>query len=444
MKMRLSLLALTMILVLAAAGLGSPPITRAEPDSTPEPPNAEDAARMDKIEAAVEEIRALEGDGVPRAMITYEQLYDQLVQMLADGDYTREDADQDAWFYAAFDLIPYGTLDLYQFQLDLLSEQIAGYYDTDEDRMYVLDIDEDGAFGAVEMMIYAHEYGHVLQDQHFDLESLGLDEDNEAVDSAMAALALIEGDAQNIMQTYLLEVAQDDPGLLLEIMESLDIEMAVMGSAPRIINDELMFPYLQGQAFVNALLKQGGWGLVDAAFKRPPLSTEQILHPDKYFDMEEPALVELEPALEALGEGWEAVEEETLGEAYLRMILDEHLKLSEASDAAAGWGGDRFGVFANREAGEVALVLRVMWDAPDEGEEFAAAYADYAAATLDVAEDADEGCWSNANAAICIMVAPDMGETLVVRAPDSETTRDLLAPYEGLVPYEAPAEIAED
>jgi hypothetical protein len=132
------------------------------------------------------------------------------------------------------------------------------------------------------------------------------------------------------------------------------------GDLPPFIQAQVLFAYLAGERFVRELLERGGWKLVDTAFEvRAPSSTEQILHPDAYFEADEPKPVRISRAA-----GWERVHGGTWGELQTRELL------GGASRAAAGWGGDRYELL--RRGGEEALVMRWRWDTPRDEAEFAA------------------------------------------------------------------------
>ena len=112
----------------------------------------------------------------------------------------------------------------------------------------------------------------------------------------------------------------------------------------------LVFPYSEGLAFVERLRAEGGWDAVDAAYADIPTSTEQILHPRKYLDRDEPSAVALPDPTVALGQEWRVVDEDTLGELQMALLLANFapgegingltgaIDLPEAArNAAAGW-----------------------------------------------------------------------------------------------------------
>ena len=58
--------------------------------------------------------------------------------------------------------------------------------------------------------------------------------------------------------------------------------------APAVLRESLMFPYAAGLEFVAAVRADKPWSRIDAVFRDPPVSTEQVLHPDKYLSGERP------------------------------------------------------------------------------------------------------------------------------------------------------------
>lgn len=182
-----------------------------------------------------------------------------------------------------------------------------------------------------------------------------------------------------------------------------------------------MFPYEQGFVFFDALYQQGGYAAIDDAFADPPVSTEQILHPERYLAGEEPQLVTLPPLTDTLGSGWEWVDENVLGEYTLQLYLEEEIASQNAAIAAEGWGGDRYAVYWNDDDQALVMMLRLVWDTALDGDEFASAYANYPGRLFGAEEviQVDGGrCWQGSDV-ICLYHTE--AETLIVRAPDVAT-----------------------
>lgn len=388
-----------------------------EPQS---PAGAENAAIVNAIEPAVIELRGLEPiRPVTRTLFTQSDLEEYVVEELYE-EFPPEEAQADALEMAAFDLVP-PDIDLLELMEAVYTEQIAGFYDTDTKSFAV--ISEDEVMGALEKTIYAHEFTHALQDQHYDLEALDPDENSD--DESLAVTALVEGDATLLMQQYMLGYLE--PEELFDLLsESLEVPTEVIDNAPPIIRAQLMFPYEAGYVFVQTLHQEGGYSLVDSAYLSPPQSTEQILHPEKYLAGEAPQVVSLPPLTETLGSGWQFVDDNVLGEFTLRVYLEQQVSDDEAAAAAEGWGGDRYAVYHSQETGGLVMVLRVVWDTADEAAEFMSEYLAFGEARFGSPPEGKkaEPCWSGEDA-ICAYRAGT--ETLIIRAPDLETIADLEA-----------------
>jgi hypothetical protein len=260
--------------------------------------------------------------------------------------------------------------DLY---VQMLGDQVAGLYSPDDKQLYV--VSRSGKLGPTEKTTFAHEYTHALQDQNFDLSSLKLDEVGEG-DRGTAGLALVEGDATLVMTLW--QIQHLNQSELLQLLgESLNPEVtASMNAMPKFLQESLLFPYTAGLQFVQTLQMTGGWDAVNGAFRNPPASTEQVLHPEKYAAHEAPVDVTLAADLPAkMGQGWTKGLEDTLGEFQLKLWLDQVSGGSGApspDQAAAGWGGDRV-MLLDGPDGARAIALRTAWDTPTDAQEFAAA-----------------------------------------------------------------------
>lgn len=277
--------------------------------------------------------------------------------------------------YRALELVP---LD-YDFEaglLKLLQSEIAGYYDSDDKRMYLIDDLET----ELKSITLNHELVHALQDESFNLAPLTKYRPGHG-DEDSAVQALIEGDAVNGMFD-----AAGRPSLVMDangVAEMFRQSMAASESAadaPVFIRDGLVAPYADGFAFVHYLREGDGWRSVDDAFRRRPTSTEQILHPQKFLDSEAPLVVG-DPSIDALGADWKVVMSDTFGESSFRFML--HAK-GEAFGAAAqssdGWGGDRWVLAqAKRPDGTSgwAFAMHVVMDDAASAKELAAAFGQY-------------------------------------------------------------------
>ena len=393
------------------------PSPRATQTASLSPLSPQERATLEAVAEEVEQLRELES-GAPLALafMKPEELSDWLAEELAE-DYSPQEARREARLYAALELLPPDT-DLHSLVLALYTEQIAGFYDHETDQMTVVD-DETG-LDALDKITFAHEYIHDLQDQFLDLDALQTFRETADNDDAVRAVtALVEGDAQMATVLYLLNhLSELDPSALDGIRTD------VFDAAPPILRQEMLFPYMQGLAFVQTLHGRGGWKAVDDAYAAPPQSTEQILHPKKYLAGEAPIVVSLppltstlqtEPQGETAGADWQLIKENTLGEFLLHLYLDVHLPDGTAKDASAGWGGDRFALYERLATGDRLLLIVIAWDSHTEAAEFASAYAAFADDKYEgvtASEDALGTWWQGENETS--LLSTDEGQSIVI------------------------------
>ncbi|HLL25901.1 MAG TPA: hypothetical protein VK427_27370, partial [Kofleriaceae bacterium] len=219
-------------------------------------------------------------------------------------------------------------------------------------------------------LVLAHEIDHALQDQTFDLQKF--DNVPEGEDDASAARrALVEGDGIALMlEVMLARNGAPVPWSNPEVTSAIEKAMTVPGNgdaldkAPVAIREALIFPYRAGFTFVAALRRRQPWSAVDAAFKKPPRSTEQIIHPERYLAGDEPIAVSLD-ALATL-RGYTVAHRTVWGELGFQLFLRAHgVDAATANEAAAGWGGDRTITLArdgDRRPANAVGVSRSEWD----------------------------------------------------------------------------------
>ena len=336
------------------------------------------------------------------------------------ADYTHEEAVNDALVLALFGFLEPG-FDLWNFYVDLYREQVAGYYDDEIEQMAVICGTE---FDGSERITYAHEYTHSLQDQTYDLEDgLGYSAEQCEVNSQRCAAiqALVEGDATLLqgqwMRTYATEEDWDD---LFELATSF--ESPVLESAPHFLQQDLLFPYTAGYGFVHDLYLDGGWAAVDNAYLDPPITTEQILHSERY-PADTPVWLEVPDLNAALGDEWLEIDRDVLGEWYTRLMLAEHLPNEVAVEAAEGWGGDYYLAFYNPQTNQGAVVLVTQWDTMRDVHEFDAALRDYGDSRIGERKTSStyEATWLGE--AGYALVERLSNQTLWILAPDTEIGR---------------------
>lgn len=241
----------------------------------------------------------------------------------------------------------------------------AALYDP---RVRTLAVASDGsALAARGKLAIAHESAHALQDQRFPLDVMKL-WGPDADDQTLAWRALVEGDATLMMVLWGRQFLSPEEKLSLARRELGDTAPASAASPPS-DQEELRFPYEEGYQFVRALHGRGGFAAVDQAFGRPPTSTEQVMHPEKYLEGEAPRAVPPFRPLDALVADWRVVGTDTLGELTLRSLIDRFSSQAQGTAAAAGWGGDRYTVLED-ETGRLVILVDTVWDAEADAAEF--------------------------------------------------------------------------
>lgn len=291
----------------------------------------------------------------------------------------------------AFGLIP-RDFDLRARTVDFLAEHIAGYYDHEKKELFV--VDSAGAKGGpaggagemerrlMEEVAMAHELHHALQDQNYDLNRWFEVLDGQD-DRIQGFKSLVEGEAQIVGMRFLfkkmgnpdMDIAQFNR--MQDMMMGMSPEGKELQKIPPFILENMMFPYTQGAEFVQAMQKKHGWARIGQAFDDPPMSTEQVLHPDKYLGAtrDEPVELALPGGFaRTLGKGTKELYENTLGEFNLQLLLRAHgASKGDAARAAAGWDGDRFAGLETAD-GRVVLIWLSTWDSEAEATEWEAAY----------------------------------------------------------------------
>ncbi len=264
--------------------------------------------------------------------------------------------------YKLFGLLP-DSLDLRTFLLAVLTEQVIGYYDPATKVLYVVNGTDEKTVG----ITVTHELVHALQDQYVSLDSIQkATSDN---DRLTAAQAVIEGQAQfeqlatmgGGANSLALRVGGREQ-LRDMIRESMN-SMPVMATAPMMIQESLLFPYLSGADFVQRFKEKKG---KSNPLTNIPRSTEQILHTDAYFSTppDEPTVITL-PA----PRGATKVYENDIGEFGARLVMFQQSKdQNSAARAAMGWDGDRYVVVKN--ASGTGMVWVTVWDTTLEAAEF--------------------------------------------------------------------------
>jgi hypothetical protein len=223
----------------------------------------------------------------------------------------------------------------------------------------------------------AHELAHALADQSFNLGKY-IRQGRKSDDGSAARLAVMEGQATWLMS----EIVARRMGQSLKTSPSLVTTMSSMAegggqypvfdSSPLYLRMTLVFPYTKGMLFQNAVFDRDGAKGFMEVFRNPPVSTQQIMHPDKYFAGVTPTQPPL-PKVN-LGKGYKGLVGGTLGELDHQVMLEQYSGKEKAAEIAPLWRGCTFELMENRSKNRVVLLYSVEWENVAAARQYFAAY----------------------------------------------------------------------
>jgi len=274
--------------------------------------------------------------------------------------------------------------DLEKLTMEVLKEQVGGFYDPGTKSFYLM----DGFTGDLARVILAHELTHALDDRLFDLDG-ALKARIGNSDQTTAYMSLVEGSGSAVMNRWVMANAGKlDPASMREFSK---MGTAALQDTPAVIWKPLLATYMTGQRFLSIGVRQlrtvekvrDPNGALERAFATPPRSSEQILHPEKYWvpkDLDEPIKVDRKSV--DLPEGWSLALKDTFGEMQLALVTElangnykvnfanplSMMNIQYTNQAAAGWGGDSLGLYTKGDGHLLHLVI--VWDDEEEAAEF--------------------------------------------------------------------------
>jgi len=274
-----------------------------------------------------------------------------------------------------FGFIPQ-DFDLAKETVDLVSEQAAAFYDYNKKRLFIVD---STAEGPEQRIALVHELAHALADQHHPLGKY-LRKGSPDDDASTARQAVMEGQATWLTWAYVAklnggkaEVPQTMIDQLTKSTNSDSSEFPVFSKAPLYLRESLVFPYNEGLKFEDAVFHKLGRDGFDAVFERPPLSTQQILHPETYFENRKPADTQT-PSQETLfgkqKRQFRTLAEGSLGELDFSMLLRQYVSEKVGVDAASHWRGGAFRLYENKQDKYPVLSFVSEWDSPEAAQKF--------------------------------------------------------------------------
>ena len=253
-----------------------------------------------------------------------------------------------------FGLLPQ-NFDLGKFLIDLLEDQVAGYYDPKTKTVYLLNWVEPEA----QRPVLAHELTHALQDQNFDLDKwLKVRDDADQRDNPddldtgddeeqAARQAVSEGQGMAVMMDYVLEptghTLADTPDAG-EVFKQNTMDHAgdspIFANAPMYLREMVIFPYTYGLAFLTDLLTRGGKEMAfSGVFKNPPRDTREIMQPDSYLDGQHVDPMLLPKLSDVLRKSYVGYDSGSVGEFDVYILLKQYSGLDLAEKLSIAWRG---------------------------------------------------------------------------------------------------------
>jgi hypothetical protein len=353
------------VLVALIAALAAIGLVTGENDSSEDQTPSETSVAA--IARRVERVRRLEFDHLPRVRhVTGAQARAFGLREL-DSEATPREVAAEERLLRQLGLLP-GDASLRSLLGKTLSTEVGGFYDP---RSGTLSIVGDGGSGLLREITLAHELTHALEDQRFGLETMpgaGFERD-----LAVARSALHEGSATIAMVDYVVLKQTGSTRIPASLREQAlkalgNAALPASSGLPRYVREGLVFPYAAGARLVNRIQDRGWWAAVDRAFgsEEAPVSSEQVMHPAKYFAHERPKRIRVRAP-----RGSELVQQGDFGEFDTEQLLLEANPRPVAEAAAAGWGGGGYALW--RRGDRYGVTLRWTWDSARDAAEFARA-----------------------------------------------------------------------
>lgn len=412
------------------------------------------AAERDELFRSVDEIlRWVSKDtGLPvrseikRELSTRDEVQKYVEERMAE-DEDQKRLERSELVLKKFGLLP-RDFRLRPFMIELLKDQVAGFYDSKRKTVHLLDWIDSSS----QKPVLAHELTHALQDQSVDLDQWVKDArqkankaaDRETAETELdemisARAALLEGQGMAVLLDYLLEpqgrTLLDSP----QLAEALKISMtssqgsAVLQSAPMILRESLVFPYRDGLGFVQALLNSGGSKRAyGEALQQPPRNTRDILSPESYLQNQTVPEMKIPELEKALGKTYEKYDVGSIGQFDIVLFSKQFSSNVDARELSSAWrGGFYYSALKGSAAkkavnttADLGVLYLSRWSSAKMAERFADIYRSsfkikYQSATH------DSGSWKSEEGPMSVEVIGD--RLLVMEGFDAETAASLRA-----------------
>lgn len=341
-------------------------ITFASPLAAQEQAGAQPSAQAicDEAPKITQELADISGmrlrHPVPCAIITKAGVNKFLKERMKDVA-SPEDLRAEELTLKKFGFVP-ADFDLAKNTVDLLTEQAAAFYDFNKKKLFIT----EATAGDSPEPVLAHELAHALADQNFNLARY-TKQGRKSDDGSTARLAVMEGQATWLMSEYLarrngrtLKGSPELAATMAKLSDSSGGQYPVFENEPLYLRETLTFPYTAGMMFQDAVFERDGNSGFGEVFQHAPLSTQQVIHPEKYFSNEKPT----DPAAPdpKLPKGYKGLIGGSLGELEHSILIEQYLSKKISQEVSPHWRGCNFELVENKKVSRVVLLYSVEWD----------------------------------------------------------------------------------
>ena len=266
--------------------------------------------------------------------------------------------------------------DLRQTTIDLLTEQAAAFYDFHQKKLFI----SDWAASSMRDEALVHELAHALADQNFNIER-SLNKDPADAEESLARQTVVEGQASWLTVEYSARQAGrtlTDPTVASQYFQhepdADDPKFPVFSKAPLYLRATMLFPYVEGEVFQQAVVAHDGQSGFFRVFTKPPVSTSQVLHPDRYFAGTRPDVPELPKPASDMKPAVEGI----FGEEDVEVLLRQYTTAAIGRGLAPEMTGGHYRVDTSRTGSKdrrTSLVFATEWADESSAAAFLNAYA---------------------------------------------------------------------
>ena len=372
------------------SGTTEPGATTTDPDSPPIEPGATSTTRpgatttiaddpqrdaeVDEIVDFVEEARGLKFKTPP--VVTFEDDTTFEAKLLKDFDEEIPDIEKQGVALRALGLVPADT-DLVATTKSMLGAGVVGFYDPESKELYV----RGSELTPYVKTVVAHELVHALDDQHFNLDRKEMDKATD--ETGYAFTVLTEGSAKYVEEAYRDQMSASDQESVFE-EENAPPDPRLL-AIPEAMIKMIWAPYAQGPELIASLVDSTSMTRVDKAFADPPVSSEQVMTPEKYASDDKPVTV----AKPSLPQGAKEVEAGTFGQFMTSLLLADasEFEIVDPNPAVENWAGDQYVSYTDSDDRECIKVDTKM-DSASDAAQLESALSDWAAQAPDAQVEA--------------------------------------------------------